>query len=295
MSESVLKIDLLGWVDHAKANSKAHSHRQAVEIILYAIATEPYLKDWLYLKGGTLMGLAYNSPRQTDDIDFSSASAIRADNDTADTFKSLMNPSLQEAAMKLHYPDIVMRVQTTKGRPPKKYPNCRFPSLEIKIAYAQRHSPQEDRLREGRASDTIELSISFNEEIDETQVLQIANGASLRAYSFIDLAAEKYRALLQQPKRNRYRRQDVYDLDILVRTPELGDDTKSMILVALVKKCKSRDISANPRSIDSPQIKRRAGFDWSTMELELEKLPEFDVCFDRVAAFYRQLPWAELS
>ena len=295
MSETVLKIDLPGWVDRAKANNKAYSQRQATEIILYAIATDPYLKDWLYLKGGVLMGLVYDSPRQTDDIDFSSATAINPDNDTANTFKSLMNPALQNAAMKLRYPDIVMRVQTMKGKPPAIYPNAKYPSLEIKIAYARRHSLQEDRLRKGRASSTIELSISFKEEVDKTQVLEIADGASLLAYSLIDLIAEKYRALLQQPKRNRYRRQDVYDLDILIRTLGLDDETKTMILAGLVKKCKSRNVPLNPNSIGLAEIKKRARSEWNSMELEIGELPDFDSCFERVSTFYHQLPWPEAS
>ena len=295
MSDTVLKINIPKWVDRAKADDVTYLQRQATEIILHAITMVSFLKDSLYLKGGVLMGIVYDSPRQTSDIDFSFETTFSPDETTADSIKKLIDPALQHAAAKLGYADIVIRFQSVKGKPHKVYPKACFPSLTIKIGYAKRHSAQEKKLCEGKASNTIELDISFKEEIGEPQVLEVAAGQSLLAYSLIDLIAEKYRAILQQTIRNRARRQDVYDLDILIKISEFASDAKTMILETFIKKCKSRGFCPASNSIDDPEIKKRSRSEWNTLKQELEEVPDFDSCFERVATFYRQLPWPEVS
>ena len=291
MSESSIKIDTLKWVNRARADEETHRQRQVTDIILHAIARVLELNEKLCLKGGVLMGLAYDSPRQTSDIDFSFATAARPDKNTADTFRNLLNTALPHASAKLGYPDLVVRVQSVEGLPANRYPDADFPALKLKIAYAKRGSPQEIMLGEGTASNTISLDISFNEKISKVQLLETDQGEILKAYSLNDLIAEKYRAILQQSIRNRYRRQDVYDLDILIRNPDLNDEAKAMILTTFIEKCELRNIKPTQDSIDVPEIKKRSGSEWSTLELEIGNVPDFDACFERVATFYRQLPW----
>ena len=291
MSESSIKIDTQKWVDRVQANEVTHSQRQATEIILHAIARELKLNEKLCLKGGVLMGLAYDSPRQTSDIDFSFATADKPDQNTADTFRNLLNDALPHAAATLGYPDLVVRVQSVGELPINRYPDADFPALKLKIAYAKHGSSQEKMLWKGTASNTISLDISFNETISEVQLLEIDQGVILKAYSLNDLIAEKYRAMLQQGVRNRYRRQDVYDLDILIRNPDLNDEAKAMILTTFIEKCESRIPKPTQDSIDDPEIKDRSGSEWRTLELDIGKVPDFDACFERVATFYRQLPW----
>lgn len=103
--------------------------------------------------------------------------------------------------------------------------------------------------------------------------------------------AEKYRALLQQIPRNRYRRQDVYDLDMLLPGVLADGIAPADILEALLKKCSACRLEPNHWSLDNTEIKNRAGRDWNTMELEIDDLPEFEDSYERVAAFYRSLPW----
>ena len=69
MSDPIFKINVAEWVASAKADPVAYQQRQTVEIILNAIAMTPPLNAKMFLKGGILMGLAYDSPRQTTDID----------------------------------------------------------------------------------------------------------------------------------------------------------------------------------------------------------------------------------
>ena len=293
MFESALKINISDWVDLVKADNMTHRQRQATEIILTAIAITPPLKNKLYLKGGVLMGLVHDSPRQTSDIDFSVAISDSPNETTADSFEGLMNSALRRAAAMLGYADMVLSVQSTKGKPSKYYPNARFPALKLKIGYAKRGSPQEKRLLKRNAPDVISLDISYNEQISDIQILNISDEISLLAYSLIDLIAEKYRAMFQQIIRQRNRRQDVYDLDILIQNTNFDNETKANILAALIEKCQSRDVPLSRDSINDPEVKKRSGAEWNTMKLELGEMPDFDLCFERVANFYRQLPWPD--
>jgi hypothetical protein len=50
-------------------------------------------------------------------------------------------------------------------------------------------------------------------------------------------------------------------------------------------------VSPTVDSLENPEIKRRAGADWSTMTQEISSLPDFDDCFAKVARLFRSLPW----
>ena len=289
MSERPHPVDVAAWVSRAAQDPVAHRQRQAVEIVLNSIAMTAPLNTDLVLKGGILLGLAYGSPRQTTDIDLTAAFA--ADRDIDSRVATLLNSAFPRAAASLGYADLVLRTQSAKGRPNHIYPDAKFPALKLKVAYARRGTNEERALNEGTASSVIDVDISFNEPLNHMQVLQLTGGQELYAYGLIDLVAEKYRALLQQVPRNRYRRQDVYDLDVLI--PDIPADgiARADILEALLQKCSAHHLEPNPRSLDDPDVKNRAGRDWHTMELELSDLPDFGECYERVAAFWRTLPW----
>ena len=289
-----ISIDISAWVSATRAGSIPPDTLRAHEVILHAIAGTPSLRESLYLKGGTLMGLAYNSPRQTADMDFSYAPFGNPGDDTEDSLKSDFNGALTRTAARLGFADLVMRVQSVR-RQPRNYPDGKFPALKFKIAYARRGTEQETKLNNRNATDVVPLDISFNERVGDPQELRISDEESLLSYSLIDLVAEKYRALLQQGVRKRNRRQDVYDLEFLLRHYRDGlNQLSPQILGAFIEKCESRDLSPCPESIDAPEVRERASAGWRTLEQDLgpeEPLPDFDPCFENVASFYRQLPW----
>lgn len=197
--------------------------------------------------------------------------------------------------MRLGYADKAIRVQTVKKLPHKLGLGGKFPALSIKVAYAERYSHQEKMLREGKAINAVSLDISFHEKILNYQVLEIADGESLRAYSLTDLIAEKYRALLQQVIRNRYRRQDVYDLHALIPKLESDDNMKTIILSTFIRKCKSREFEPYQFSVDNKELEFRSRAEWNSMKLEIGELPDFDSCYGCIMTFYRQLPWHALD
>lgn len=290
MSDPVLELNVAGWVERARADPIAYAQRQAVEVTLNAIAMTADLKERMFLKGGVLMGLAYDSPRQTADIDLTAAFEVSPDID--EKIRGLLDGAFPRAAARLGYADLIIKVHSIARQPKAIFETASFPALKIKIAFARRGTPQEAALNRGIAPGKIEVDISFNEPLRQIQILGLTGGAELLAYDLVELMAEKYRAMLQQKERNRNRRQDVYDLDRLIDGREFTPEVLTRILEVFVAKCQSRNIEHTIDSLDDPEVKSRSAADWQTMQLEIGALPEFEGCYSRVSNFYRTLPWA---
>ena len=105
------------------------------------------------------------------------------------------------------------------------------------------------------------------------------------------MISEKLRALLQQKTRNRFRRQDIFDIFLLIEAYSFDENEKESILKILKLKCAARQITPELKSLSSPEVIRRASAGWDTLKLEIGELPDFNDCFVRVDAFYRSLPW----
>lgn len=289
MSDAPVEIDVAGWVERAKADPVAYRQRQTVEVTLNAIAMTTALNDKLFLKGGILMGLAYESPRQTADVDLTTLFEAGPEIDAK--IAGLMNAALPRAAAHLGYVDLIVKVHSVKRMPKRIFEDAEFPALKLKVAFAERGTKQEKALEEGLAPGVIDVDISFNETLRQIQILELTGGQELQAYSLVDLMAEKYRAMLQQIERNRNRRQDIYDLNRLIESKDFDDGFRSQLLDAFIEKCRSRHIEPTAQSLDDPEVKARSGKEWATMELEVGEIPEFEGCFARVSDFYRNLPW----
>ena len=290
MSDPALKIDVAEWVERARDDPVAYRQRQTVEITLNAIAMTAPLNAEMFLKGGILMGLAYGSPRLTADIDLTTNRPV--DSNVGEMIQTSLDSAFPRAAAVLGYADLVVKTHSVKEQPKKVgFENADFPALKLKIAYAQRGTPQEKALQQGKTPGVIDVDISFNEPLTQIQVLELTGGRELRAYGLVELIAEKYRAMLQQDQRGRNRRQDVYDLDQLIAGNEIDDACREQILDVFIAKCRSRGLESTRASLDKPEIKKRSGADWQTMGLELGEVPDFEGCFVRVSKFYRNLPW----
>jgi hypothetical protein len=185
----------------------------------------------------------------------------------------------------------VLRVQSHKRKPKGELSQLSFPALKIKVGFALKGTDQEKALQMGKASNVIEIDISFNETMPHTQILLLADGRELLAYGLFDLIGEKFRALLQQKVRKRNRRQDIYDLQRLISSHEFTTQSLEQLLEVFLAKCASRHIVATYDSMDDPEIKMRSGADWNTMKLEIGTLPIFEDCYQKVNEFYKSLPW----
>ena len=203
MSEpsTTLQIDVPAWVDRAKDDPVAYLQRQAAEITLNAIALTTPLNKQLVLKGGILMGLVYNSPRQTSDIDLTATFAAEPKVDKK--IEEMLNAAFPRVAAKLGYADIVLKTHSVKKKPKaSNFEDANFPALKMKIAYALRGSKQAATLQKGKPINTMfEVDISFNEPLQQTQILTLTGGGDILAYDLTDLIAAAGRTQQKSPPR----------------------------------------------------------------------------------------------
>jgi Nucleotidyl transferase AbiEii toxin, Type IV TA system len=287
MSE-IDECDINDWVQDAPTEEN-RKFREAVHTILLAIASDATLKTSMILKGGILLAIRYNSRRYTKDIDFSTDKKLGGEI-TTDSIRELLDSSLALMVEGFDY-DLDCRVQSIKLQP--RDPTSTYPSMKIKVGYAYKGTPQHKRLLSLQSSDTVSIDYSLNEKTPNIEDFKLDLEEEILIYSLTDLIAEKYRSLLQQVSRNRKRRQDVYDLYLLIENLEDIDDVeKSKILDSLISKSKVREICPDINSFDDPELKSRAQEDYPTLKDEIEgKLPDFNELFYKVADFYKLLPW----
>lgn len=285
------KIDLAAWVEQATADPLKWRDRQVTEIVLTAISITPELNKGLVLKGGILMSLAFGSARQTGDIDFTAEVDPQP---FADDLRSLLDTAMRRAGASLGYTDLRCRVQRLKRKPREEnFEGARAPALQLTIGHAGSGTNEAEALERGKASRVVYIDISFKEQVFRKNELMLQKpSVSIQAYDLTEVIAEKLRALLQQPVRNRTRRQDVYDIDWLITRFSIDQEDKRAILLALMEKSSDREIVPTARSFDDPKVKEFASREWNSMALELgEDLPVFEEAYERVRDFYLTLPW----
>jgi predicted nucleotidyltransferase component of viral defense system len=288
--EEPRRIDLSAWIAKAKGDPVKHRQRQVTEILLVAVAMAPGLRKGLYLKGGTLLNIAYQSPRATGDVDFTASEDPEA---LAGRIEKDLNDALRRAVARLGSP-LTCRVQTIKKRPrPTTFAGSPFPALQMTIGSALAGTNEVRRLEGGQAAHVLEVEISFNEPVEDLDEIVLESGqAPLVSYSLLEVMAEKLRAFLQQKPRNRARRQDIYDLAFLIERFPFDEEERAELLRLFRAKCAAREIEATPASLFDPELSERARSQWETMRQELEELlPSYEDRFAVVAALYKSLPW----
>jgi hypothetical protein len=289
-------VDIAAWIAEAQSDRATHLERQATEIVLHAVASMPEIGSHFFLKGGILMAIAYHSPRNTADIDFSTD--LPPEPHLPGLIRERLGTELQRARARLGYANLLLQVQSIKERPRRfGSPETSFPALDLRVGYTQ-HGRGEERLARGMAPQAVHIEISFNEPLPATELLMLKlNSAGLPAYTLTDLIAEKLRALLQQLSRNpqreqaRYRRQDVYDIAHLLKHFPPDAARRAAILTSFRIKCAARGITPDSASFDNPLVAERARAEWASLRQDLGLLPDFDECFPLVQGLYRSLPW----
>lgn len=228
-------FDIEAWVSQSAENKL---FRQAVHIIIYSISNNRKLQKTMIMKGGILLALVYESTRFTRDIDFSTEQKL--DKFDAEAFINRFDAALVDAVNKLEY-GVDCVVQGWKQQPPRK--DATFPTIQIRVGFADRSDQRAHRLlTHKKAQQVVKVDYSLNEPLGQPELLEIEAGRTIQIYSFHDLVAEKFRAVLQQEARNRLRRQDVYDLHLLLksRNASTAEKIKSNILNSLKEKAAAR-------------------------------------------------------
>lgn len=284
-------VDLEKWVAAARSNPVLYRQRQATEVVLTAVGLSKQLSEALVLKGGTLMAIAFKSDRATGDVDFS---ATVPPDDFAGNLKDELNAAIPKSLSKLGYADLLCRVQKVKKKPrPQNFLELEFPALDVTVGYAQKGTSQEKWLERGSASDVVLIEISFRDQVYQFQELHLFDShTAIKAFTINEIFAEKLRALIQQKAehRNRYRRQDIFDLTYLLRSHRKKLDAE-IILKIFLQKCATRGIAPESNTLSDPEIFERAKKDYRSNELEVGDLPDFETSFHEVRAFYENMPW----
>lgn len=287
MSEEIQELHLEGWVSASPVDQRGF--REAVHIILTAISQSSALNSRMIMKGGLLMAIRYESSRFTRDIDFSTLEKYQQADEAA--LLAELDQQLIMANEMLPYDTMCLR-QGAKLNP--KSPEASFPTLQISIGYASRSkNAHRKRLLAKGASTKVQIDYSFDEAVLDTEILAIDDGERLQAYSLTNLLAEKYRSLLQQPSRRRNRRQDVYDIYLLLtRCKELSEYERTKLLSQLIHSCSVRGIEATRESMTNPVVRAMASAEYDGLKSEIDQdLPDFTLAYETIRAFFEQLPW----
>ena len=285
-----MELEIEKWVEGALPGQE--SFRQAVHIVLKSISVSEYLKPHMIMKGGMLLGIRHKSGRYTKDIDFSTRLKIQDFDE--ETFRKELDEALIEAADELAY-GLDCQVQSFKYKPKLK-PNVQLttPALMITIGYARKTDKDYKRFQNGHASHTIKIDYSFNESIPHPEELLIED-ENISVYGVIDLVAEKLRSVLQQKKRNRTRRQDIFDLNFLLSLDGgFEDDEKLLILESLKSKSENRldEGDLHKLALEDDVIYNLSKSEYEDMKDEIDgDLPDFDESYQRINDFYKSLPW----
>ena len=282
-------IDLTAWVDE-ELRPDRKSFRQAVQLVLRAIAQSPNLSAIMIMKGGLLLAVRYHSSRFTRDIDFSTSKRLQ-EVDVPMLLSSIGDALASVSADNEHA--LALRLQSHEIKPPNK-PGVNFPTLQMRIGYASRLEPRSlKRLESTGSTQVVQVDYSFNEWASGTEQQEV-DGGHLLMYPFHDLVAEKLRSVLQQPLRGqgRPRYQDIYDLFLLLETA-VNDDEKAIILAKLFEASRDRQVPLHKEALRDEQVIQlsRDGYASVLPDLVLGPLPDFDVAYTTVRDFFESLPW----
>ena len=283
-------IDLQAWVE-AEEQPTRRVFRQAVQLVLRAIAQSPTLAPIMIMKGGVLLAIRYQSSRFTRDIDFSTSKRLQ-EVDIADLLATVAQALLPVSSDNEHA--LALRLQSHEIKPPHR-PGINFPTLQMRIGYASRlDSKALKRLETSGSTQVVQIDYSFNEWASDVE-LQSVDGGQLSMYPFHDLVAEKLRSVLQQPIRRRERYQDIYDLFLLIdhvgHPIDAGD--RALILAKLTEASRDRGVPIHREALRDEQVIQFSRSQYATAlpGLVSGPVPDFELAYAAVQTFFEALPW----
>lgn len=272
--------DIGGWAKANKVTVQEARARFAQYGILRAVSDSRQLSAKLVLKGGNALDFVWSPNRSTKDLDFTSTDPLEGDE-----LRDLLQESLAATGRKL---GTLYRVHSVKRQPPA--PDATFVTYAVSVGYALTdEAPLRKRLEGGQTSPlVIPLDVSLNEVVCEDEPVDTAGVHKLRVSSREDIVAEKLRSLLQQPVRNRYRRQDLLDIAVTRRQRPLDADK---VADFLRRKSAARNIVVSRAAFRDPEVKRRAAQDYDGLASTTRTLfVAFDDAWSELLALLDALP-----
>lgn len=182
--------------------------------VLKVIAGDRLLREVLVFKGGNALDFVLAPNRSTTDLDFTLDVQQGQVVPNASQLENSMRMALDAAKLRSH---VILELNSFKQQPPGE--DKTLYSYVVRIGYALPDEPTlRRRMQRGLTSSrVIPIEISVNDVLCASLPTRISSELpTMRIATLEDIVAEKLRALLQQPVRNRVRRQDVLDIAVLL-------------------------------------------------------------------------------
>lgn len=246
--------DIHVWAAEYGLNLADARERFAQFAILSAISDSETLRSTIVFKGGNALDFVWSPNRSTKDLDFSLDPQAGGFELGIDGLRDALVPPLGRVGARLQ---MAFQINGIRRNPPGAEKT--FVTYQARIGYAL---PDQDglkrRLGEGRPSPQIvPVEVSINEPIcGSTDIVLGTSEQKLRVSTVEDIVAEKLRALLQQPVRNRSRQQDLLDIALIVR--ERASLDRGKVANFVQRKSASRDVDVSKAAFHNPEVANRA-------------------------------------
>jgi predicted nucleotidyltransferase component of viral defense system len=250
------------WASTQQLSVAEARTRFAQYAILRAIAGSRTLAAILVFKGGNALDFVWQPNRSTRDLDFTMDMAVRRDPIDLEHLREIFVRSLAVSTRELA---VALQVQRVRQQPPGLEKT--FITYDVRVGYAlPDEQPLRDRMQSGQSSTrVIPLEIAMNEVIGDAEVVALDATHQLRVCTVEDIVAEKLRALLQQPLRNRLRPQDLLDIAVVLQGgADLDPDRVARFLLA---KARARGVAVSRAAFHHPEVARRAFSDYDALRL----------------------------
>ncbi len=277
--------DITAWAHDNAISIREARDRFAQFAILSGIGRHNQLRLALVFKGGNALDFVWNPNRSTRDLDCTLAADGTSQVSGSDDIRLWITQGMISCEA-IH--GVTARIQRWDLFP--RGQGHQFPAVQASIGYALSDQLMlRGRMVDGGVSaQVIPIDISFNDPVCASEVRELERGSSLFVATLEDIIAEKLRALLQQPIRNRSRRQDVLDLAVVLG----GSIELDHIRIAefLQVKARAKDIAVSKTAFHHQDIRRRSSQDYAQLATTTRHtfIP-FDEAFAAVLAFVDQL------
>lgn len=280
--------DLRDWAQDNNIPVAEAGKRLAQYAILRGITSSRALSELLVFKGGNALDFIWQPNRSTTDLDFSADMDVVAIEvpfwdpvQLKDFLKEHLARGFQIATRDL---GVALAIHRINQQPPN--PDSTFITYETRVGFALPSDRRNrERLEQGAPSmNVIPVEISLNEPICADERVDLRTSRRLRVCTLEDIVAEKLRALLQQPIRDRTREQDLLDIAVILGAhPTLNRENVAAFLLI---KAAARDVPVTRTDFKSADIAARAARDYSALSLVTRRtfLP-FDQALQRLHDF----------
>ncbi len=279
-------VDITAWAAANNVSVDEARLRFAQYGVLCGIAGVRPLQEGLVFKGGNALDFVWQPNRSTVDLDFSLDPTTALPTLDENSLKSLLERGLSVVTPRLGTAFAVHRVRQQPRGTDKT-----FITFDARVGYALQDEVRlRLRMEQGEASsNVIRLDVSLNEPICDARLVPLNDEYRLRVATIEDIVAEKLRALLQQPIRNRERRQDLLDLAVILQAqPELN---RQRIARFLQEKASARMVPVSRTAFRDPEIERRAREGYSELASTTRvSFVEFADALALLLAFVDELP-----